>query len=121
MSSTDSEQLDDNFEDLKIALLEVERDLVALRKRIAQVNQDCQRRAELKQQQQKFQQQQQNNSTKLPIKTDLARIEQELATIEQNLESRLLKWKDLIEPFWQAVRFGGAGVIIGWILKSLAQ
>ena len=121
MSSTDSDRLDDNEEDLQLAILEAERSLTALKKRIARVNQDRKKRTELQQQQQELKQQQKTNNLKEPIKTELALIEQELETIEQNLESRLLKWKDLMEPFWQAVRFGGAGILVGWILKSIAQ
>ena len=121
MSSTDSDRLDDNEEDLQLAILEAEQSLTALKKRKARVNQDRQKRTELQQQQQELKQQKKNNNLKEPIKTELALIEQELETIERNLESRLLKWKDLVEPFWQALRFGGAGIIIGWILKTLIQ
>ncbi|MGL4619237.1 MAG: DUF2203 domain-containing protein, partial [Chroococcidiopsis sp.] len=42
----------------------------------------------------------------------------QLETIEVNLESQLFSWGSLKAPFWQAVRFGGLGVIVGWILKS---
>jgi hypothetical protein len=45
-------------------------------------------------------------------------IQKELAEIELRLESELFKWSDLSEPFWQAVRFMGIGIVIGWILKS---
>ncbi|MCA1993960.1 MAG: DUF2203 domain-containing protein, partial [Coleofasciculus sp. S288] len=54
------------------------------------------------------------------LQAELKRIKEELETIELNLESRLFSWGSLKEPFWQAVRFGGLGVVIGWILKSCA-
>ena len=38
-----------------------------------------------------------------------------LEELDLLLESRLL---NLWEPFWQAVRFGGLGVAIGWFLCS---
>jgi len=30
----------------------------------------------------------------------------------------LFSWDTLKRPFWQAIRFGSVGVIIGWLLKS---
>ncbi|MBD0342554.1 MAG: DUF2203 domain-containing protein, partial [Microcoleus sp. Co-bin12] len=54
------------------------------------------------------------------LKQELREIEKELETIELNLESRLFSWTSIIGPFWQAVRFGGLGILIGWILKSYA-
>ena len=36
------------------------------------------------------------------------------------LKFLLFQWSDVKEPFWQAVRFGGVGIIIGWLLKSWA-
>ncbi len=121
MSAPNSEPLEDNENDLELGLLKVERSLAALKQRIVKIKEDSQTRDLLQQKQKKLKQQQKNNNTKEQIKTELALIEQELETIERNLESRLLKWKDLVEPFWQALRFGGAGIIIGWILKTLIQ
>ncbi len=58
---------------------------------------------------------------------------QEIAALEQVLESQLLttleqvleshqtlsSWKNLVHNiFWNIVRFGGLGVLIGWSLKS---
>jgi hypothetical protein len=58
---------------------------------------------------------------------------QEIAALEQVLESQLLttleqvledhqmlsSWKTLVhDVFWNIVRFGGLGVLIGWSLKS---
>jgi hypothetical protein len=38
-----------------------------------------------------------------------------LEEVDLMLESRLL---NLWEPFWQAVRFGGLGIAIGWFLRA---
>ena len=54
------------------------------------------------------------------IKAELRHIQQQLERLELNLESQLFSWRSLKKPFWQVVRFGGMGVIIGWILKSYA-
>jgi chorismate mutase len=49
------------------------------------------------------------------VKQELAQIRSRLAELDLILESKLL---NLWEPFWQAVRFGGLGVVIGWLLCS---
>ena len=48
----------------------------------------------------------------------LQEISDRLEQIEGDLESRLLSWSSFREPFWQIVRFGGIGIIIGVILRS---
>ncbi|ASC73456.1 hypothetical protein XM38_044230 [Halomicronema hongdechloris C2206] len=56
-----------------------------------------------------------------PIGTeDMVRTQQRLAAIEADLASQLWSWRQLQEPFWQAVRFGGLGLIVGWVLRSWA-
>lgn len=96
-------------------LLEVEDALVTLKERYNQVQADRFRQREL---QQRFKQ---LRHDKLPeVKAELKQIKQQLEVLELNLESQLFSWGSLKEPFWQAVRFGGLGVIIGWILKSVA-
>jgi hypothetical protein len=52
------------------------------------------------------------------IKAEFLQIQNQLQALEINLESRLFSWNSLREPFWQVIRFGGLGVIIGWLLKS---
>jgi exonuclease VII small subunit len=54
------------------------------------------------------------------LKTELKQILKQLEDLELELESRLITWSSFKEPFWQAVRFGGLGVVIGWLLKSWA-
>ncbi len=119
--SEDSRQPDGNQEeDLELALAKVERDLFALKQRITQVEQDQERKEQLQQREQELKQQQQDKNSREPIKTELHYLKQELEAIELNLESRLLSWSSFQEPFWQAVRFGGLGIVIGWLLKSCA-
>jgi hypothetical protein len=52
--------------------------------------------------------------------TELAPLQQRLEALETQLDSSLFDWRSLREPFWQAVRFGGIGIILGWVLRSLA-
>lgn len=52
-------------------------------------------------------------------KQELAQIRSRLTELDLILESRLLnEWKLMWEPFWQAVRFGGLGIAIGWFLAN---
>ncbi len=49
------------------------------------------------------------------VKRELQQIRSRLEELDLILESKLL---NLWEPFWQAVRFGGLGMIIGWLFCS---
>ncbi|NJM69301.1 MAG: hypothetical protein HC862_03190 [Scytonema sp. RU_4_4] len=96
-------------------LLKVEDALATLKERYNQIQADraCQRELQ--------QRLKQLHHSKLPnVKAELKQIQQQLEVLELNLESQLFSWGSLKEPFWQAVRFGGLGVIIGWLLKSVA-
>lgn len=101
------------------ALEAVERSLAAVKERYTQIQVDRQRQAELGNRREDVRHSLRQNP--LPqLKKELREIEQELETIELNLESSLFSWGSLKQPFWQAVRFGGLGILIGWILKSYA-
>lgn len=131
-SGSESSQPDTGEDDFEQALSELERSLQALRGRYAQVQLDLQRQAEF--QQRLKQVQREGSGTPLPqMQGELRQIKEQLKELEAELESRLLSDSDLMtlfwqgwrrglmgEPFWQVVRFGGLGVVLGWILKSCA-
>lgn len=48
---------------------------------------------------------------------DLAQIQEDADSFEMELASRVVSWQHLKEPFWQAVRFGGLGLLVGWGLS----
>jgi len=102
-------------------LSEVERSLQALKERYAQVQRDRQRQAELQQRREQVRRELRQSSNRQALQAELKQIKEQLETIELNLESQLFSWGSLKEPFWQAVRFGGLGIVIGWILKSCAS
>lgn len=109
------EPLENQEQEFEQELLFVERSLEALKERYTQVQRDLSQRIELQQRLKQL------RHKKLPeMKAELRQIKQQLSMLELNLESQLFSWGSLKEPFWQAVRFGGMGVIIGWILKSFA-
>ena len=111
----------------------VEQSLVALKQRYAELQQGIKRQSELQQRAQEVQKE--FRQSHLPqLQAELRRIQKQLAEIEVALESCLLSKKDLMvlfwqgikqglfsEVFWQVVRFGGLGIVIGWILKSCAS
>ncbi len=49
------------------------------------------------------------------VKQELAQIRSRLEELDLLLESRLL---NMWEPFWQAVRFVGLGIAIGWFIST---
>ncbi len=101
------------------AIAAVERSLAAIKERYTQIQVDRQRQAELRHRREDVRESVRQNP--LPqLKKELREIEQELETIELNLESSLFSWVSIKQPFWQAVRFGGLGILLGWILKSYA-
>ncbi len=61
-----------------------------------------------------------SNPHKEELLKQLDELGEQLEQIEADLESRLLSWSSFREPFWQIVRFGGIGIIIGVILRSCA-
>ena len=97
----------------------MERSLVAVKERYTQIQVDRLRQAELGNRREDIRESVRQNPT-AQLKQELREIEQELETIELNLESSLFSWVSIKQPFWQAVRFGGLGILLGWILKSYA-
>jgi len=97
----------------------VERSLVAVKERYTQIQVDRQRQAELGNLREDVRKSVRQNPT-AQLKQELRQIEQELEAIELNLESSLFSWGSIKQPFWQAVRFGGLGILLGWVLKSYA-
>lgn len=119
-------QPDSDSDEFEQALLEVERSLIELKARYAQLQRDLPLQAEL---QERLQQAKHNAELQL----ELPQIKAQLKELEVALESRLLSDSSLLalfwqawrqgllgEIFWQIVRFGGIGIVLGWILKSCA-
>ncbi len=109
--------------DLEQQLREVEQSLLLLKARYAQVQADQTRQQALyhhKEQVERQLQHPRSNSHQAELKAELKQIRQQLEDLEVSLESKLFSWSGLKEVFWQAVRFGGLGIILGWILRSIA-
>ena len=108
----DSDESELTFEQI---LETVERSLQELKERHAQIEHDQPLQKELEARSQTVQSQlRQSKSSSL--KLELREIETQLEELEFNLESRLFSWAGFKEVFWQAVRFGGLGIVVGWSL-----
>ena len=105
-----SEELDFDQE-----LAQVERSLQELKHRYTQVQQDQARQAQLQSRQETLKQQLKRQPSPT-LKTELKQIEAQLEELSVNLESQLFTWGSLKESFWQIIRFGGLGMVLGWLL-----
>jgi hypothetical protein len=100
-----------NFAEFEQNLEEAERSLELLKERYFQVKEDQLKKQELEEY--KIKLKREKDPKNYPLKTELNYIQEQIDQIEINLESRLFQWQ---EPFWLIVRFGGLGVVIGFIL-----
>jgi glutamyl/glutaminyl-tRNA synthetase len=121
MPSPRSERLNSDELDFESALQAIEQDLQTLKARYIQVQADQQRQQNLQQQLGQTEQALRRHRSSKVLQTELKQIRQQLEELEVALESQLFSWSGLREVFWQAVRFGGIGVVIGWVLKSCAS
>ncbi len=98
-----------NFEQ---ELIELERSLQELKDRHSQVQQAQTTQTTLQQRQEQVKRQLERTASP-ELKAELQQIQDSLDDLEVKLESRLFSWE---KPFWQIVRFGGLGVVIGWLM-----
>lgn len=122
-SATPSTEADFDLTAFATDLETVEASLQTLKLRYAQVQEDQSHRDYLEQQRHQTQQQlrqARSPEEKRQLQQELRQLRQRLEELDFALESHLFTWSSLKEPFWQAVRFGGLGIVIGWILKSCA-
>ncbi len=110
----------------------IERSLLALKERYGVVQTAEIEQENLTKHRQEIEAQWQENQ--LPeLEQELQHIDEQLQELSVTLESHLLSepalqelfWKGLRqgilgEAFWQIVRFGGVGLVLGWLLKSWA-
>jgi hypothetical protein len=130
MPSSDSPNLpNDDFEQ---SLRQVEDSLVRLKERYHQIQSHQAEQPSLLEQQQVLRDRYAAEPS-VELKQQLTAIADQLQELEIALESSLLSDRQskqlmgellrngiLGELFWQIVRFGGMGIILGWLLKSWA-
>ncbi|MEE3719789.1 hypothetical protein V2H45_23890 [Tumidithrix elongata RA019] len=111
------------WDELEAQLQQAEQLLQEVKQRLSQVKTGQRDRQALQQQQADLQaeiKQDLPSEQKAQLKQELDKITEQLELVEVDLESRLLSWNSFREPFWQIVRFGGVGVLLGVLLKSCA-
>lgn len=52
---------------------------------------------------------------------EVTQLQQAVDDFELELATQTIGWQHLRETFWQAVRFGGLGMVLGWGLAWLAM
>lgn len=115
--------------DIDQSIAQLEQSFTALKQRYDQVKADQQQQQDLQQRLEQTQRSLQNASNRSglnrsdyrSLKAELKQIQQQLEEVELRLESQLFAWNGLREVFWQAVRFGGLGIVIGWLLRDWAS
>ncbi|MEM8637325.1 MAG: DUF2203 domain-containing protein [Cyanobacteria bacterium P01_G01_bin.54] len=113
---TDSSSPDEPWHEIEAAIAPVEQQLQELKTRLGQVQQAQARLEPLKAREHHLQ-----TAHPPAWKTELRQLSQAIVAIELNLESRLINWQSFRQPFWQIVRFGGLGFVLGWLLHELTQ
>ena len=98
--------------DWEQALAQLENDLIALKARYDQVQTAQKARAELQQRHTQVREHLRRYKNR-EAQTELQQLQRQLAELEVTLESQLLTWSSFKQPFWQAVRFGGLGFVLG--------
>lgn len=126
-SSSGEENLE---QELQQEILSVEQSLDGLKQRYAQMLADKQRQIELVRRFDEIKHEM-KKTTSPSLKAELKQIKEQLESLDNALglfsESYLVLFggsviftkSGLKDLFWQVVRFGGLGVIIGWLLKSV--
>jgi chromosome segregation ATPase len=103
--------------DWEQALAQLEHDLAALKARYDQVQEAQRQQAELYERQARVREHLRRTKDR-ESQAELARLQHQLAELEVSLESQLLTWSSFKQPFWQAVRFGGLGFVLGVALHQ---
>jgi len=107
-------------QDFEASLLALEEAIRDLKNRYRQVQASQAQQQVINQNIQQLQRQL-HRSPSPELKTELVSLQHQLDYLEVALESRLLSWVSVREVFWQALRFGGLGVILGWLLRTLVN
>ncbi len=65
----------------------------------------------------KYQQATSMDISRLPAE-ELTQMKDRIEALKVTLESQLLSWREVREPFWQIVQFAGLGLVVGWFLRG---
>ncbi len=111
-----------DWDAIELELKETETLLTEIKHQLAQAKQVQSDRSTLKTE--KLELETQLNHKKLSIKqkqeikTQLQDLKMRLEAIEIAIAEQLVSWTSFKEPFWQVIRFSGAGFLLGVLFKS---
>ncbi|PSF35268.1 DUF2203 domain-containing protein [Aphanothece hegewaldii CCALA 016] len=130
MSDEISNLFDGDDAEFEQAILDLDKSLMTLKQRYSQVKQDLQQQVQLKEQLETVVQEWRTHQQP-ELEKEIIDLRDQIQELSVALESALLSsqdfqrlfWKGLKqgllnEVFWQVIRFGGLGIVIGWLLKS---
>ncbi len=131
MSDTPSPAAESELDFLK-DLAKTEQTLAQLKQRYQQIQDARQQQEQIENKQQQIQQEWEKTQLS-ELHSQLERLQEQLDELKIILESELLSSQQsrqlffeairqvfLAGLFWQIVRFGGIGVLVGWLLKAWA-
>lgn len=61
-----------------------------------------------------------NARSRQELQLELTNLQTKLEDIDGAIAAQLVTWSSLKEPFWQIVRFGGLGFLLGIVVKGWA-
>jgi chorismate mutase len=97
-------------------IIDIEQSISALKQRQADIELAERERVVLERQRNELKHSGRNQPD---TKQELAQIRSRLEELDVVLESRLIdEWQLRGEIFWQAIRFGGLGIAIGWFIST---
>ena len=116
-------QIANQWDDIATQIQQLEQDLQEIKQRLELVRQAQIDRTVFDIQQDKLKAdlgKTQNSQDQADLKAQIAQIQTQIEIAEVEIESRLVSWQSFREPFWQIVRFGGLGILLGVLIKSCA-
>ena len=116
-------QTANQWDDIATQIQQLEQDLQEIKQRLELVRQSQIDRTVFEIQQDKLKAdlgKTQNSQDQADLKAQIAQIQTQIEIAEVEIESRLVSWQSFREPFWQIVRFGGLGILLGVLIKSCA-
>ena len=117
---SDQDSTQSSTEELAQAIDELEHNVAALRQRHTEVEQAQAEKQELRVRINRAQSELRQHRTQ-KVQDELKALHTRLEEVELTLESQLFSWSSLKEPFWMAIRFGGLGILLGWVLHTIAS
>ena len=104
--------------DISTKISQLEAALVSIKTRLHQVQQGEERYSQLQTASHALKRQLEKYPQDITLQSEIERVQWEMEELAVILESRLVRHSSWYTLYWRAVRYGGAGMLIGWFLRS---